>query len=391
MLPEGVGSCPFCGFPVNAGAQIPTGDASTLNKASTGVYFGQAGANSVSQAGAGTAQTGFVYQEFGANPGRSATAPGFAPQSMPGYQGIAPGFAPQSMPRYQGIAPGFAPQNMPGYPGTVPSAFPQGSGQGMYPPPMMPVAAPVKPKRRGRSVGCIVLYVLLAIALLFTGLGVALYAVVSHASTNYVTTKTAAMQLYQQVTSQPATIADLLAGPTAFNNWSLNRQMHSSCELDNAALRISTDAKGIFNYCANINNFSSDIALQAQMQIAFGDGGGLVFRVTRSADGSTAGFYFFNVNLQGRYAIYMHQIKATQQVSLLATGITQAMFAQPGRTNIITVIAKGTLFDLYLNQQFVVQFQNSALNGAMIGVAASDETHPTSVLYTGIKLWDLDK
>lgn len=260
----------------------------------------------------------------------------------------------------------------------------------MYPAPFMPVAAPPKPKRRGRSVGCIILYVFLAIGLLFTGLGIALVTIVSHANANYASTKTAATQLYQQVTSQPATIEDLLAGPVS-TNWSLGQVGHYGCELDNTALQLSVDDKGIFDYCKNINDFSSDIAFQAQMRIVSGDGGGLVFRVTPSADGSADGFYLFQVNLQGNYEIYMHQAKVTEQVSLLAAGITQAMDKQPGQANTLTVIAKGTLFNLYINQQFVVQFQNGTLTGAMIGVAAVDVTHAANVLYTGMKLWDLDK
>ena len=78
----------------------------------------------------------------------------------------------------------------------VPGApYVAGPGALAYPPFGVP-GAPVQPKRRGRSAGCIVLYVLLAVLVVFVGPGVALFEIGSHALANVNTQKTAAMHLY---------------------------------------------------------------------------------------------------------------------------------------------------------------------------------------------------
>ena len=392
-LPEGVRFCLACGFPVNAGGQAPMGNAPMPKQVSPGVPFTQAATNSTGQAGVEPAQADFAFQEFSASPVRPAIPPAFvSPGNVPGYPGATPGFAPPgNMPGYPGTTPAFAPPgNMPGYPGIVPSAFPPGSSQGMYPPPMMPVAAPVKPKRRGRSVGCIVLYAFLAIALLFGGLCVTVYEVGTHAlgnaPINSDATKAAATQLYQQVTSQAPAIQDPLAGSSS-NLW----ETDDGCILGTDGWHAHVSDTGHFTYCLDTANFLTNVAFQVQMQILTGDAGGLAFRATTEADSSTGSLYFFQVTSSGSYTLYLDTDTNAAKISSLASGTTQAMDTQAQQTNTLAVITKGNIFDLYINRQFVVQVEDATLATGGFGVLADDHTNATDVLYTNAQIWDLDK
>lgn len=362
-LPDNVSFCFSCGSPVTpTNASLTPGDA----LATGGTYPGGMAADleQVKSADQEVANqvADFVFQEFGTPP-RAWPLTGRV-QPQPG----APIFAP---PASAGTA------SYPFMPATP----------GVYPLPAAP-----SPKRRGRSVGCIVLYAFLAIVLLFTGLGIAIHEIGSHVlgnvETRSDTTKAAAMQLYQQVTSQQPTFQDTITDG-AFSGWTAFERTNYGCTLDTTGLRAHIEEAGHFVYCTNNGYNFINIAFQIQIQFISGNAGGLVFRVASTADGSSKGFYLFQVTPAGSYTLDLDKDVAAAKFSVLATGITQAMNLPGRQTNTLTLIAKGTVFDLYINQQFVVQVQDATLTTGIVGVLADDHTGPATMLYTNAKVWDL--
>lgn len=358
-LPDDVKFCLSCGSPVTpANASLAPVTDGTYQETTL------AQAHDADQGMLNPADADFTFQEFGT-----------APRARP--------LTGQGRPQAAASAP---------YAGTTP--YPLPAAPGMYPSPVAPYPLPAapSPKRRGRSVGCIVLYAFLAIALLFTGLGVGIHEIGSHvlgkAEARNDTTKATAMQLYQQVTSQRPTFQDPITD-SSFNGWNTFEQTNYGCMLDTTGLRVHIKETDHFTYCTNTGYNFINIAFQIQMRFISGDAGGLVFRVTPTADGSTAGLYMFQVAPTGGYTLDLDKDTSAAKFSVLATGTTQAANFLGQQASTLTLIAKGAVFDLYINQQFVVQVQDATLTTGTVGVLANDGGDSTTILYTNAKVWDL--
>lgn len=297
--------------------------------------------NGVSPKATPPAYTGFTFQEFSAAP-------------VPAWPAKVPG----------------EPENGTPYPFSSPS-----------------LVASVRQKRRGRSIGCIVLYILLAITLVFVGLGGTLYVVGSHIAAanaaNSKATSAAAMQLYRQVMSKHPTFVESLANPdtTTWTQWSQN----SDCTVvKNDGLHVHSVDNEQFYYCEDFTSDYTDFAFQVRMQVLSGDKGGLVFRL----DHSLHGFYSFVVSPTGSYAAWIVKPGASS-ASGLVSGTTRAVYPRTNQADTLAVIAKGDIFDLYINQQFVTQFQDATFKHGRVGALADDEGNPTEVVYTNEQFWAL--
>lgn len=341
-LTDDVQFCRVCGFPVTKNAPAPSG--METNSQPSG-----APAMGASQGTFPPASSNFGFQEF-------AGPPLAVPSAPPGWTTSYP----------------------------MPPAAP-----GIYVPPPVPVQ-PAPPARRGRSVGFIVLYAFLAILVVFVGLGVALYVIGSHAlstsASNQAAQRTAAMQLYQQVTSKAPTFTDPMTNPS-LNTWSSYQQSSYGCSMQHDGLHVQIADTNHFYYCTDRTaSLLSNLAFQVDMKVVSGDDGGLLFRLDNLAKSS----YFFRINPTGSYQLYLLKSADVGSFSILAGGTTDAVNPSTDSTNQLTLIAQGSQFDFYINGQFIVQAQDASLHGDGIGVIASENTDSTEVVYTNAKIWDLD-
>jgi hypothetical protein len=67
-----------------------------------------------------------------------------------------------------------------------------------------------------------------------------------------------------------------------------------------------------------------------------------------------------------------------------------------GQWNILTVVARSSKMDLYVNQQLVTSFNDSTYTHGTIGVLAYDSGHPynpanppVEVVFSTVKVWTL--
>jgi hypothetical protein len=308
--------------------------------------------------------TGFGFQEFN-------TAPAYAPRAgVSGAPGMVGAYPALPMPTPQGLV-AYPPYAMP-----AAGAYPQ------YAAPGAPM--PAQPARRGRSVGCIVLYALLAVLVIFVGLGVTVYQVGSHIGASVQAKQAAAMQLYQQVTSKQPDLAEPLTDSTP-RNWYTYQGATYGCALQNDGLHVHTSDANRFIYCTDADSAVSNIAFQVQMQILSGDGGGLVFH----ENSDSQGLYAFELNQDGSYQVFISK-DPSKQASDLTDGTTSAADLQSGATNTLTLIEQGPQCYFYVNGRFVVQVQDSTLQEGSAGVLAGDEGNATEVVYTNEKIWDLN-
>lgn len=260
---------------------------------------------------------------------------------------------------------------------------------GSLPPSFVPPVTPA-PKRRGPLLAVSLILSVLALLLFFGGIFVGIRIGQSHgsvATAQAVTTPGASPapdinQLYRQVTSQNPSFVDSLQNAT-LSPWSVFERQTYGCEMKSDGLHVHVKDTNHFGYCTSGRGSFSNFAFQVEMKILSGAGGGVTFR----GDTQAGNLYYFHVYPDGTYSIFTDQNhKLTTD---LGRGTVSPFSSGFGQKNTLTVIAQGRQIYFYVNQKFFTKIQDSTYTSGYIGVAASDSTVPTEVVYTNAKIWIL--
>jgi hypothetical protein len=117
-------------------------------------------------------------------------------------------------------------------------------------------------------------------------------------------------------------------------------------------------------------------------------GSGFIFR----ADSTTSNFYLFRVCQDGTVAffVYGNNIASTAG-TLLSPHFESAMNAGLNQINLVAVVARGYIFDLFVNHHKVANIIDNNYSGGQIGVDADSYpgNDPTEVVYSNAKVWVL--
>ncbi len=255
----------------------------------------------------------------------------------------------------------------------VPGAYP--NVPGMLPPPLAPA-----PKRKGMSLGVMLLLGLLAALLIFGGVFVSVHIAQGKNSTAQTQTTGTPDQLYKRVTSQTPTFTDTLQDTTT-SSWETFDQPTFGCTIQADGLHVHIQDLHHFAYCvSNLGSFSN-VALQVEMKILSGDGGGLILR----SNSAGANIYYFHIYPNGEYRVYKgqsHQLSAP-----LSNGSANSFVAD--QKNTITAIAQGSQLYFYVNQKFLTMVQDATYSSGAIGVSSASSTTSADVVYTNAKIWRL--
>jgi hypothetical protein len=316
----------------------------------------------------------------------------------------------------------------------------------------LPVAAPrawpPPPRtipRQGPSTGMVILFVVLATALIAGGLGFIIYSATAQYSTRLTTSATAQAgattqaqntalaktQVVVQATNQALATAQagILAtataqtGATATAGAAGNLGTATATALEDLLTRDTsgnpalmddlTDNSGgnrwdegltgngntgcFFNQdyharesqtnflqpCfADATNFSNFV-YEVQMTTDHGSQGGILFRANKSM----GQYYLFRIGTDGSYTLEVY--KNNKSVTMLSSGISSAINTGDGQSNDMAVIANKNLLYLYVNQQLVTSAIDSTLSAGQIGVAAIDYSTPTEVEFSSVQVWKL--
>jgi hypothetical protein len=244
---------------------------------------------------------------------------------------------------------------------------------------------PTPPKRRGLSPTFIVL--LIVLALLVVGGGVFAYFAIPRGTS--ITTNDP-QQLYMQATSGAPTLTDPLntSNPNGWQSTSSN----TTCTFSGSALHADAPAAGSGHttdaLCvAPATNFN-DFAYQVDMTVSQENVTGLVFR----RDSSARVVYLFGISSAGTYILARVSVDTSGNptVKLLAQGTSQAIQTTVDTTNLLTVIARGSRFDLYVNRQYLTNATDTTASGGEIGVFGEDtQGGAVDVVFTEIQVWQL--
>jgi serine/threonine protein kinase len=204
----------------------------------------------------------------------------------------------------------------------------------------------------------------------------------------------ALMNTYTQATSGTPTISDPLSKPDNYG-WTHISNADGACNFIGGTYHARAQV-GYFQYCAaNATNFA-DFAFQVEMSIISGNqaggppsGAGIVFRAPPSG---TFSAYHFYVNLDGSYNLYKVTDSSSSNGSPtftpLQTGFSPAIHTGLNQTNLITVIARGGSFYLYVNKQYITAVVDNSYKSGMIGVVAnSSDTGGTEAAFRNAQVW----
>jgi eukaryotic-like serine/threonine-protein kinase len=262
--------------------------------------------------------------------------------------------------------------------------------------PLAPVPAP--PQRRGNRIGIII--GVAALVLLIAGGGIFTLLrpgsrnspvtasptvnVTATAHVNATATATAAVE-DPYTHSGTLTLADPLSDNGKGHGWDVN----SNCAFIDGAYHVRAPNPSFSDYCIARSTDFSNLVFEAQMKIIKGDQGGIDFRVTSTTYPNDQ-YYDFYIGQDGSYELDINI--SSNSIKSLAQGTSSAINQGLNQTNLVTVVAQGSLIKLYVNHQLITSVTDSTYTHGQIGFDADpfgNSGHPTEVAYSNVRVWTL--
>jgi hypothetical protein len=120
------------------------------------------------------------------------------------------------------------------------------------------------------------------------------------------------------------------------------------------------------------------------MTITAGDAGGLLFHDNIS----TNQFYYLEMNAAtGNYSLNAYKDNNPDHAQLLQAGFMPTFKIGNNQANLVTIIAKGNNFYIYINKQIAFYFTDSKYSSGILALTAADTTKNTDVAFTNAQLW----
>jgi hypothetical protein len=166
-------------------------------------------------------------------------------------------------------------------------------------------------------------------------------------------------------------------------SWSENS---TNCVFTGGAYHVIAPDSRSSAYCTARSTNFVNFAYEVQMKIIKGDIGGIIFR----ANSTNSNFYLFYVSQTGFYELFL--CSGNNCKPIMSPTFSAAINKGLNATNVVAVVATGTIITLYINRQRVASVNNGTFNHGQIGVVASPFAtagHPTEVVYNNARAWTL--
>lgn len=268
--------------------------------------------------------------------------------------------------------------------------------------PLSPSLPPVKKQRRAASV-IGMLFLIICSVVGGTSFGNTMGTSSANAQMNTTATATTAQATAtatEQVSVIDATATTLAMLPDPYlyqgtlaladplnwaNTWqeSTNTGWGGQCRFLGVGYQISESVDGHFYNC-NESNVYQNFVFEVKMTVDQGDCGGLLLR--ESTDDSK--FYFFNVCRDGTYNLYKYVSNSDSDSTMFKSASSSAI-KLGSQLNTIAVVANGSHFDLYVNEQKIVSISDGSYSQGTIGLVAADSSQATTVTYQDVRIWTI--
>lgn len=193
-------------------------------------------------------------------------------------------------------------------------------------------------------------------------------------------TATALQNIYTQATSGTPALSDPLSQQDS-HNWDES----ANCAFVGGTYHASSSLTDNFFTCtlnAQASNFG-DLAFQVHMAIIRGDYGGMYFRTNSTG----TDYYTFTVDQSGQYSFDVY--KGNNYLKTVSNSSGSAFKKGLNQSNLLTVVARSSNFYLYMNGQFVARWSDASYSAGGIGLLAGDNTHPTEVAFSDLRVWSI--
>jgi transcriptional regulator with XRE-family HTH domain len=135
-----------------------------------------------------------------------------------------------------------------------------------------------------------------------------------------------------------------------------------SCSLTGGVYHVQ--ASGV-HYCLDEKQWLSDFEYRVRVVIRKGTQAGIIFRGT--TDGH---FYYFSVDIAGHYALDL--INPPAPVTTLTSGFNHVVVPEAGQSNLLDVVAHGSLLRLYVNGTQVGQVMDGSYMQGYVGICVGN-------------------
>src|SRR5579859_6769549 len=192
--------------------------------------------------------------------------------------------------------------------------------------------------------------------------------------------------LFKEVTGRKPVLNDLLTNSSTSSWPTLTDNADGQCTFEANGYHVTDTRQQTFYYCMSTGSYYANFAFQVRVTIVSGDGASLIFR--GSAEQNK--FYRFRIDQYGDYGLLLSNDPTVSEAPQpLRAGSSQAINQGTGQMNVLTVIAIDSDIYLYINSHFIVHEKDSTLSAGEIGLAASDYSKSTNVLFYQAEVWPL--
>ncbi|HLZ57385.1 MAG TPA: helix-turn-helix domain-containing protein [Ktedonosporobacter sp.] len=155
-----------------------------------------------------------------------------------------------------------------------------------------------------------------------------------------------------------------------------------TCQFTGGVFHVGESQTGTTSLCLNSDFDGANFTIEAQMSIIQGDCGGIIFRSNEPKD------YQFAVCQDGFYTFDLYQDLTNSRT--LVSKKSPAINIGLNQPNVIALVANGSTFDLYVNQQKIDTVHDSAYShGQLALIAFSTSTPLTDITYSHLRVWTL--
>ncbi len=172
------------------------------------------------------------------------------------------------------------------------------------------------------------------------------------------------------------TLADASTVPT--NKWDQN----SNCQFHNGGYHVTEAHQKTFFVCGAHATSFANFAYRVEMTLVAGDCGGVVFR----SDNQNQNLYLYEVCQNGTFSLATYS--GTSGQYLIDHQSNAAITKGTGQTNLIAVVANGSTIDLYANNVLLGSQNDTKFSSGQIGLYADNYTSAaTDAQFSNARVW----
>ena len=189
-------------------------------------------------------------------------------------------------------------------------------------------------------------------------------------------------KIYDRITQTTPIITDELHDQN-HSKWIGNGNGSSKCSFNNGAYHIHITPIDDFYECLARGEYSNFV-FRVQMSIIAGGFAGVIFRSTPSIYMN----YGFTITNNGFYGLSV--ILSQQGGRALAYGRSSAVNTDPGKSNLLSVMALNDSIYLFINNQFITGVRDNTYSSGMFGFIAENYHHiNTDVAFSNAQIWEI--